>query len=113
MLMPTAAFDSMVLCIISSCAGVIFTPVITVASSGNTSLFFKVLAYLPPTAPFCMPVLVALNQVSWWQFLASVLITLVGTAAMAVFAARVYRRAVLQTGARVRLRDLFTLPSQG
>jgi len=86
---------------------------ITVASSGNTSLFFKVLAYLPPTAPFCMPVLVALNQVSWWQFLASVLITLVGTAAMAVFAARVYRRAVLQTGARVRLRDLFTLPSQG
>ena len=34
MLMPAAAFDFMVLCIVSSCVGVIFTPVITVASSG-------------------------------------------------------------------------------
>ena len=37
--------------------GYIFS--ITVASSGNPDLFFKVLAYLPPTAPFCMPVLVS------------------------------------------------------
>ncbi len=80
---------------------------ITVASSGNAGLFFKILAYVPPTAPFCMPVLVALNLVSWWQFVASVLITLAGTAAMAVFAARIYARAVLRTGARVPLRELF------
>ena len=76
--------------------GYIFS--ITVASSGNPDLFFKILAYLPPTAPFCMPVLVALNQVTWWEFLASVLITIAGTAGMAIFAARIYRRAVLQTG---------------
>ena len=84
--------------------GYIFS--ITVASSGNPDLFFKVLAYLPPTAPFCMPVLVGLNQVTWWEFLASVLITIAGTAAMAVFAARIYRRAVLRTGGRVHLREL-------
>ena len=48
---------------------------ITVASSGNPSLFFKVLAYLPPTAPFAMPVLVGLSLVTWWQFVASVLIS--------------------------------------
>ncbi len=84
--------------------GYIFS--ITVASSGNPDLFFKILAYLPPTAPFCMPVLVALSQVTWWEFLASVLITLAGTAGMAIFAARIYRRAVLRTGGRVRLRDL-------
>ena len=80
---------------------------ITVASSGNPDLFFKILAYLPPTAPFCMPVLVALNQVTWWEFLASVLISLAGTAGVAIFAARIYRRAVLQTGGRVRIRELF------
>ena len=57
--------------------GYIFS--ITVASSGNPDLFFKVLAYLPPTAPFCMSVLVALNQVTWWQFVGSVLISIVGT----------------------------------
>ncbi len=84
--------------------GYIFS--ITVASTGNADTLYKVLAYLPPTAPFCMPVLVGLNDVAWWQFVASALISLVGTAGMAVFAARIYRRAVLRTGSRVRARDL-------
>lgn len=79
---------------------------ITVASSGHPNLFFDVLAYLPPTAPFCMSVLVGLNKVTWWQFTASACISLIATAGMAVFAARIYRRAVLQTGGRVRLREL-------
>ena len=79
---------------------------ITVASSGNPDLFFKILAYLPPTAPFCMSVLVGLGQVTWWEFAASVLITIASTIAMAIFAARIYRRAVLRTGGRVRVREL-------
>jgi ABC-2 type transport system permease protein len=79
---------------------------ITVASSGNPDLFFKVLAYLPPTAPFCMSVLVGLSQVTWWEFLASVLITVASTVGMAIFAARIYRRAVLRTGGRVSVREL-------
>ena len=54
---------------------------------GQPDLFFKVLAYLPPTAPFCMPVLVGLNQVTWWEFVASVLISIAGTVGMAIFAA--------------------------
>lgn len=81
---------------------------ITVAASGQPDVLFKVLAYLPPTAPFCMSVLVSLSQVAWWQFVASVLISVASTAGMAVFAARVYRRAVLQTGGRVRLAQLFS-----
>ena len=84
--------------------GYIFS--ITVASSGNADLLFKVLAYLPPTAPFCMPVLVGLGQVTWWEFVASVLITIAGTVGMALFAARIYSRAVLRTGGRVRVREL-------
>ncbi len=84
--------------------GYIFS--ITVASSGHPDLLFKILAYVPLTAPFCMPVLVGLGQVSWWQFVASVLITLAGTAAVAILAARIYRRAILRTGTRVRLREL-------
>jgi ABC-2 type transport system permease protein len=79
---------------------------IAVAGSGNADLLFKVLAYLPPTAPFCMSVLVGLGEATWWEFLASVLITLAATVGMATFAARIYRRAVLRTGARVRVRDL-------
>ena len=80
---------------------------ITTASSGDPSLLFKVLAYLPPTAPFEMPVLVGLGQVTWWQFMASVLISIAGTVAMARLAAGIYRRAVLRSGGRVHLRDLW------
>jgi ABC-2 type transport system permease protein len=79
---------------------------LTVSSSGHPDLIFKIFAYLPPTAPVCMPVLVGLSQVTWWEFGASVLISIAGTVGMAVFAARIYRRAVLQTGARVSIRQL-------
>jgi ABC-2 type transport system permease protein len=79
---------------------------LTVIGSGRPDLVFKIFAYLPPTAPFCMPVLVGLRQVTWWEFVASVLFSIVGTFGMAIFAARIYRRAVLRTGARVSFRQL-------
>jgi ABC-2 type transport system permease protein len=87
---------------------VIFGYLISVATatSGNPSLFFHVLAYLPLTAPFAMPVLVGLGAVSWWQFAASVVISVVCTVGVARAAGRVYRRAILQTGRRVRLREV-------
>ncbi len=75
-------------------------------SSGNPSLLVKVLAYLPPTAPFAMPTLIGFGEATWWQFLLSVVVTLVCTLVVAFVAARVYRTAVLQTGRRVRLREL-------
>jgi ABC-2 type transport system permease protein len=86
--------------------GYIFS--ITVISSGQADLLYKVFAYLPPTAPFCMPVLVGLGLVTWWEFVGSVLISMAGTVGMAIFAARIYRRAVLRTGARVHFRQLLT-----
>jgi ABC-2 type transport system permease protein len=85
---------------------------LTVISSGHPDLIFKIFAYLPPTAPFCMPVLVGLSQVTWWEFVASVLISLAGTVCMAIFAARIYRRAVLRTGARVGIRQLLARPAR-
>ena len=74
--------------------------------SGRASLLVKVLAYIPPTAPLAMPTLVGFGEVMWWQFLLSVAATLLCTYLVALVAARVYRTAVLQTGVRVRLRDL-------
>ncbi|HEV3211806.1 MAG TPA: ABC transporter permease [Acidimicrobiales bacterium] len=79
---------------------------LTVAGSGNASPFFKVLAYLPPTAPFAMPVLVGLDQVSILGFATSVVISLLCTVGVARLAAVVYRRAILRTGSKVRLRDV-------
>jgi ABC-2 type transport system permease protein len=84
---------------------------ITAASTGNASLFFKVLAYLPPTAPFAMPVLVGLRQATWWEFVASIVISVASTVAVARFAAGIYRRAILRTGRRVKLREVLRATS--
>ncbi len=73
---------------------------------GPASLFMKVLAYLPPTAPFGMPLLVAKGEVTWWAFLGAVLLSIGSTVVVARFAAVVYERAVLRTGHRIRLRDV-------
>jgi ABC-2 type transport system permease protein len=77
----------------------------TAATSGNPSLLVRVLAYLPPTAPFAMPTLVGLGAVSWRQVAVSAVISVACTVAVARLAVTVYRRAILQTGHRVRLRE--------
>ncbi len=79
--------------------------------SGSPSTLLKVFAYLPPTAPFAMPALVGFGQATWWQFGLSVAVSIAATVGVAVVAARIYRRAVLRTGARVRLSQLRRAPS--
>jgi ABC-2 type transport system permease protein len=75
------------------------------AGTGNASLFFKVLAYIPLTAPFAMPTLVGLGDVAWWQFAASVLISIGATFLVARFAASIYSRSILRTGRRVSYKE--------
>jgi ABC-2 type transport system permease protein len=76
------------------------------SSATKPSAFLEVLAYLPPTAPLAMPSLVNLGSVTWWQFAISVALTIASTFAVARVATSVYRRAILRTGRRVRLREL-------
>jgi ABC-2 type transport system permease protein len=82
--------------------------VVALVNSGPnpTSLFMKVLAYLPPTAPFGMPLLVAKGEVTWWEFLVAALLSIASTLVLARFAATVYQRAVLRTGRRLHLREV-------
>jgi ABC-2 type transport system permease protein len=53
-----------------------------------------------------MPVLVGLSAVTWWEFAASAALTIVCTVGVARLATSVYRRAILRTGGRVRLRQV-------
>jgi ABC-2 type transport system permease protein len=76
------------------------------SSATKPSTFLEVLAYLPPTAPLAMPSLVNLGAVTWWQFALSVVLTIASTFAVARVATSIYRRAILRTGRRVRLREL-------
>lgn len=77
-----------------------------VSPGSSAATWFKVLAYLPPTAPFAMTALVGLGSVTWWQFTLSALLTAASAVAVAGLAATVYRRAILRTGRRVRLREV-------
>jgi ABC-2 type transport system permease protein len=85
--------------------------VASVAAVGteHASAFVTALAYLPPTAPFAMPALVAVHAVSWWQLTLSALLSVASTVAMARLAGKIYRRAVLRTGRRVPLRDVIAI----
>jgi ABC-2 type transport system permease protein len=79
---------------------------LTVVGRGAPPAWFEVLAYLPPTAPFAMTTLVGLDAVTWWQFTLSAIIAAASVPVMARLAATVYRRAILRTGRRVRLREI-------
>ena len=78
----------------------------TVVYAPTVNPFYHALAFIPFTAPVTMPVLVALGDAPAWQVAVSALITLVSTAGMAWLAGRIYRRAILRTGPRLKVRQV-------
>ena len=75
----------------------------TVIYANGANAFYRVLGFLPPTAPVAMPVLYAAGDVPVWQVVVSALLCAVSTVWMVRVAARIYRRSILRTGDRVRL----------
>lgn len=72
---------------------------------GGTSVFGKVLAFLPPTGPVIDPALYASGDLSLWQFVVSAALCAAGVAVVAWLASAVYANSVLHTGPRARLRS--------
>lgn len=64
-----------------------------------------ILTFVPPAAPFVVPLRAALDAIPPWQIGLSILVTLVAIYALFAVGARVYAGAVLQTGGRMKLRD--------
>ena len=78
----------------------------TVIYANGANAFYRVLGFLPPTAPVAMPVLYAAGDVPGWQAGVSAALVAVGTMWMARTAATIYGRSILRTGSRVRLRQV-------
>jgi ABC-2 type transport system permease protein len=72
---------------------------------GSPPTFFKVLAYIPPTAPIASTTLYAIGDASIGDVLVSAALCLLATGLTARVAARIYERSILRTGARVRVRE--------
>jgi ABC-2 type transport system permease protein len=78
----------------------------TVIYANGANTFYRVLGFLPPTAPVAMPVLYAAGDVPTWQVVVSAVLCAAGTVWMARTAALIYGRSILRTGSRVRLRQV-------
>jgi ABC-2 type transport system permease protein len=74
-------------------------------SADPDGLWARVLSLFPATAPLAMPGRIALGATAWWESPLAVILTLAAIAGLINFAGRVYRNAVLHTGAVLRLRD--------
>jgi ABC-2 type transport system permease protein len=61
--------------------------------------------FLPPSAPFVVPLRAAFDAIPAWQIGLSVLVTLAGIWVLFIIGARVYAGAVLQVVGRMKLRD--------
>lgn len=72
---------------------------------GDANSFYHVLAFIPWTAPVAMPTMFAVGAAPAVEVLVSALLCVLATIATARLAGVIYRRSVMQTGARVRLRQ--------
>lgn len=61
--------------------------------------------FLPPSAPFVVPLRAAFDAIPPWQIGLSALITVAGIWILFAIGARVYAGAVLQVGGRMKIRD--------
>jgi ABC-2 type transport system permease protein len=64
-----------------------------------------VLALIPPFSPILMPARIALGVAPAWQIGAAIPLTVLAIVLLALLGGRIYGRAILRMGTRVRLRD--------
>jgi ABC-2 type transport system permease protein len=75
---------------------------LTSLGSAEPSTLVKVLAYLPPTAPMCMPTLIVSGGVEAWQVGLVVVMSLAASLVMARVAGAIYSNSILRTGKRIK-----------
>ncbi|HEY8167094.1 MAG TPA: ABC transporter permease [Candidatus Limnocylindrales bacterium] len=64
-----------------------------------------ILTFVPPAAPFVVPLRAALDAISLPEMLGAIVVTLIAVWLLFVVGARIYAGAVLQTTGRMKLRD--------
>jgi ABC-2 type transport system permease protein len=85
-----------------------FLATTAVVDNPDTTLA-QVLTLLPPTAPMVVPALAAQDALSAWELVASAALTAAAVGGLALAAARIYERAVLEFGEPLKLREALRL----
>jgi ABC-2 type transport system permease protein len=79
-----------------------------VAADSPDAWYSRLASLLPITAPFAMPVRVAVGDVAAWEVVLATATILAATYALVRLGGAVYSGALLRTGARPRLRDIWS-----
>lgn len=83
---------------------VVMIPYILVILFNNNPLALQIMSYVPFSAPVAVPMRVYLGTMEWWEPYLSLAILVAFTVLVIGFAARVYERSLLKTGAMVKWR---------
>ena len=79
---------------------------VTVVMGDPTSPWSALISMFPVTAPMAMPIRWSSGEVPVYQLVVAMVLTMATAALLVVVSASVYRRALLITGRRVRLREV-------
>jgi ABC-2 type transport system permease protein len=83
----------------------VMIPYFLVIFLNDNDVVVTIMSYVPFSAAVGMPFRIFLSDAAWWEPLVSLVILLISTAAVIALASRIYRNALLRTGARVPLRE--------
>ncbi|HEY9292126.1 MAG TPA: ABC transporter permease [Microlunatus sp.] len=83
----------------------VMIPYFLVIFFNSNELVVTIMSYVPFSAAVGMPLRIFLSEAAWWEPLLSLVILVASTIAVIMVASRIYRNALLRTGARVSLRE--------
>ncbi|WP_405219082.1 ABC transporter permease [Agrococcus sp. Ld7] len=83
----------------------VMIPYFLVVIFNNNPVALQIMSYVPFSAPVAVPMRVYLGTMEWWEPYLSLAILVVFTVLVIGFAAKVYERSLLKTGAMVRWKD--------
>jgi ABC-2 type transport system permease protein len=80
-----------------------FASFATIGSPDET--WARLVSWFPVTAPFAMPNRLAMGAPAWWEPYLALVLAVVATAGLVALGGRVYRHAILRSGAGVKLAE--------
>ncbi|MDQ3127265.1 MAG: ABC transporter permease [Chloroflexota bacterium] len=92
-------------------AGYFFSLLVALDDPAGTAA--RIATFVPPVAPMVVPLRAALGAIEPWEFIGSIVVMCAAIWALFVVGGRVYSGAVLQTGARMKLRDAWRASGRG
>lgn len=83
--------------------------VVFIAGVSASGTLLTVLSFLPLTSTITMPGRIVAGDTSWWEPVVALLISLVAAVVVIQISERIYRRALMQTGGKLSLRQALKL----